>query len=260
MPRLRVQVGGLIGGVSAWSVTTEYALSGDVASLAQLQTIATALQTALSTSTAFKTGICLDTTCVNPKLLFYPTGSSVATLVAQGTGAAFTGSPVAIHAPQVAVVASLRTDQAGASRRGRSYLPYRASNVAATGVVNTAGQTAVANCILALRTQVITAVAAQSLAATWIVWSPKLQSGAPITGVLVGSRCDTIRHRVSGVPEVYQASSVPPVVLSFAEGDDEAQAILDAVANSSIVPIDEALKSKGGFWKTAYDVIPTPAP
>lgn len=256
--RLRAVVGGAIAGAGNWSVTAEFALGAGVANLAVLQAVATALQTNLAASTAFKNGICTDTTCVAPKLLYYPVDTGRATLVAEGAGASFAGGIAPIHAPQVACVASLRTDFAGRSARGRMYIPYRGSNVAATGVVQNSGQVSVAAAAQAVATAVISALAGQGISATWVVFSGVNGTAKQITAIYVGNRCDTQRRRNPNREETYTATPVTAVQLQPA--DEAAAEQLLKLAQSRILPIDQVLAQQGEFWQQAYDVLPVPVP
>jgi hypothetical protein len=107
-----------------------------------------------------------------------------------------------------------------------------------------------------MRSNIIAALATQSIAATWVVWSPKLAVGTQITSVYVGNQCDTLRGRNPNQDEVYATYSVAPVVLSFAEGDVDLQRILDSLDGVRIKSADEALGD--GFLKQVYNVVPIP--
>jgi hypothetical protein len=246
MTRLRVSVGGVIGTVGAWSNTLEFMLTGTIPNQTVLTTVATSIRTSLLASAAFKAGFCTDTDMRTVKLLYYPTNVPPATLVAEVGGSPQGGTQTAIHAPQVCVVASLRSNVAGRSGRGRTYVPYRSTGVLANGTVTSAGQNAVAGYVTAIVTAVGTALASQSVNAAWVIWSPKLGNSVPVASVLVGSQCDTIRHRNQNRDEVYAAFTVP--ALQMQTEDDEQLAVINAIANGSFWdPID---------FRTAGEVIP----
>lgn len=238
MPRLRVQVGGALAGNSDWSNTFEFLLSGSIATQAALQSIMNGIYTTLAASATFKAGYGSDSTMVNLKGLYYPANTGASSFVAQSVGVAVVGSGAPTQAPQVCVVASLRTNLAGRSYRGRIYVPYRSGNVASTGVVNATGQTAVANYTQAVVSAVASALTAQSLTASWVVWSPTKGTGTPITAILVGSQCDTIRHRNRNRSEAYSSYTPPSttmVVSSQAEAD-RINALQNAFVNATIDP------------------------
>lgn len=208
----------------AWNA--DFALTAAVPDQATLQTIATLLQTTLAASAAFKAGYCSDTSITEVKLLHYPLFTGTANLVAVGSGAAIAGAGSAVHPPQICVVASLRTNFAGRSFRGRQYWPYRTSNIANSGVVAAGGQSAVALAAQALKTSVVTACTGSSIGAAWGVYSPKLGSMSPIVDVLVGSQCDTQRRRNVNRAETYAVSPVTVSEIDVADAD--AKAVVDA--------------------------------
>lgn len=240
MPRLRCQIGGA-GPVSGdWSCTFEFLLSDAIASQAVLQTIANTLMTQMAGVANIPASLGTDTTIRTAKLLYYPTNTGTASLVASSTGAAITGGAIPVHCPQVAVVASLRTAVAGRSGRGRVFWPYRSSNIAASGVVNTTGQTLINGAVAGVVSSMGVALAGQSISGSWVVWSPKLGVGNSITSVLIGNQCDTIRHRNDNRAEVYHAFAVTPLTVEVPDDDPDAESIqerLNAVANRAFGPI-----------------------
>lgn len=238
MPRLRVQIGGALAGNSDWSNTFEFLLSGAIGTQSALQSIMNAIYTTLNGSATFKAGYGSDSTAVNLKGLYYPTNSGASSFVAASAGAAIVGVGAPTQAPQVCVVASLRTNLAGRSFRGRVYVPYRSGNISSSGVVNSTGQTAVANYVQAVVSAVASALTAQSLTASWVVWSPKNSTGTPIVAILVGNQCDTIRHRNRNRAEAYTSFTVPVtsmVAPSQAEAD-RINALQNAFVNAHVDP------------------------
>lgn len=225
MPRLRVALSGN-GPVERWGINNDYALTSAVPDFATLQTIASALATALNASSPFKTGFCSDMTITEVKLLHYPLFSGVANLVATQAAGPITGTSTAVHAPQVCAVASLRTNLAGRSHRGRTYWPYRGSQVAASGALSAPGQAIVAAAAQAMKTAVVTACTASSIGAAWGVFSPTLSSMTPIVDVLVGSQCDTQRRRNVNRAETYSVSPVTGTEIEVP--DQDAKDIVDA--------------------------------
>lgn len=253
MPRLRVQVNGSIGTLGPWSNTFEFILSASVASQATLQTISDAVRTALGASLPFKQGFCADTSFSNVKLLHYPVTTGKADLVAQSAASGVQGAQTQVHAPQVCVVASLRTGNAGRSQRGRVYVPYRAGQVSALGVVSSTAQSQVAGYANAVPVAVVAACASASIGASWVVWSPSKGTAAPVTAVLVGTQCDTIRHRNDNRAEVYTSFSV--LAAPVAPENATAEEYLNAVKNGEI-------KFDGpngpSFTQALVDLLPIP--
>lgn len=226
MPRLRVALSGP-GPVENVAWNADFALTGTITSLATLQTIATALRTSLAADAAFKAGFCNDTQITDVKLLYYPAFSGLASLVAESAGAGILGTTPAVHPPQICVVASLRSNLAGRSFRGRQYWPYRGSGVSSAGSTAGGGQTIVALAAQALKNDVVAACTASSIGAAWGVYSPKLSLMTPIVDVLVGSQCDTQRRRNVNRDETYAVS--PVTVTTIVVPDEDAKDAVDAV-------------------------------
>lgn len=254
--RLRVSVMGTLGTASDWSNTLEFALGSGIPDQTTLQTILAAARATLAASANFKGAICSDTALTVVKGLYYPTGSGTATLVGEAGGAAVAGAASPVHAPQVCVVASLRTGGAGASMRGRLFVPARFASISALGVVGAAGITAVAAYAQAIASAVISACAASGIAASWCVYSTKLGALVPVTNILVGSQCDTIRHRNRNRNETYTATPVSTTEIQAAS-QEQADAI-NALKNAQ-VEITDASDHLPGFVNAALDALP-PAP
>lgn len=246
MPRLRVVTGGTITAAGEWSCTAEYSLSNPIASLTTLQSIANQIFSNLNGSTNFKAILASDTAVRSVKLLYYPNVTGLATLVAIGAGTPFSGTITATHAPQVCVVASLRTNFAGRAHRGRQYWPYRGPQVAASGVVNSGGQAFVSTAALAHDTAVKSALVSGSNSGAWVVYSTT--GGGlmtPVTNVAVGTQCDTQRRRNPNRDETYTLTPVAGVTVT----PDEVGA--NTVAEAQEV-LSEAL-GKDIDWKSASE-------
>lgn len=218
--RVQVNVSGLIG-TGKWAVTSNFMLGAAVPSQAVLDSVAAAVFAALSASAPFKGGFCSDTTVNQVKMLYYPTNSGSALYVSAFNGTAFAGGSAAVHAPQIAVAASLRTATAGRSFRGRMFLPYRNSNVTAEGAVTSTGQGFVATSVNAFQAAVKAAFTTVSISAVWSIWSPKTNLATAITSILVGNQCDTIRHRNANRAESY-AVTAPTALAIPNDGSVEA--------------------------------------
>lgn len=235
--RLRYQIGGSIGSFGPWSNTYEFILGSAVSSQAVLQAITNSVGTTLAGSGAYKAALCTDTSLGYGKALYYPVNTGAATLVAQTPFTATAGTATAVHAPQVCTVASFRTGTAGRSYRGRAYIPYRSTNINALGVVASAGQTIINAHVSALVAAMGTALAAQSISGSWVVWSPKLGTGTAVNALLVGNQCDTQRHRNDNREEIYSSFAVTPLTVEVDPADpdaDEKLKILNGVANAPI--------------------------
>lgn len=243
MPRMRVQFGGTIGANGEWSNTLEFLLSGPVGSQATLQAIATAIRSNLSADTSWKTAYCTDTNLLTVKCLYYANNTGTATLVAEASGAAIPGTATPVHAPQVCSVASLRTTLPGRSYRGRTYVPYRGTNIAASGILTSTGQGLVSLFVNRLVTQVGAALASSSLTASWVVWSSKNGTGTPVAAVLVGTQADTIRHRGRNANETYSSYTPPSVTLT--ESDQDTVDAINALANQGISAIVGPVEPSG---------------
>lgn len=254
--RLRVSVMGTLGTVSDWSNTVEVALGSGIADQVTLQTIVNAIRANLAASSNFKAGFCADTALTTVKGLYYP-NTARATLVAEASGAAVPGAiTTAVHAPQVCIVASLRTGGAGPSMRGRLFVPYRGSNISAAGVVNAGGQASIAAYAQAIASAVIAACASSGVAASWCVRSDKLDAMTPVTFIQVGSQCDTVRHRNRNRQETYTSTAVSTTEIQAAT-QEEADAI--NMLKNAQVSISNASDHLPGFVNAALDALP-PAP
>jgi len=251
MPRCRVVLQGPLATVSSFANNYEFALSGPVTSQTQLQAVATAIGNAITTSTPFKAGMCTDTSVTVVKLLYY-SGTGPATLVATAIAGAV-GSPSPIHAPQVCVAASLRTGVSGRSYRGRLYVPYRGSGISAAGVVTTATQTLIANSVSAAVSAVGAAFTAQGLSAAWVVYSPKTGNMTPITTIMVGAQCDTIRHRNRNRSETYTSQAAPAVTLTLAPGADES--LVESLFNAAVSFIPGLWDGAGHTTTSGYNIV-----
>jgi len=257
MARLRVSVGGVIATVGKWSNTYEFLLGAAVPDQNTLQTIANACVTNLSASTALKAALCSDTSVAEVKLLAYASNTGPASFVATGNGAPFIGTLSPVHAPQVAAVASLRTGGAGRSYRGRVFIPYRGSGISPAGALTSTTPTTVGQAAVAVRTAIVSAAATSGVSAIWVVWSPKLGTGSPVTAVLVGNQCDTIRHRNDNRDETYTAVTVPSAVEVQPNSDQEQQNAQDAGLHlvSFTGPSGEP-----NIGQALLDVLPYPEP
>lgn len=231
MPRLRLTVGGALGTASDWTNSLEYSLGAPITSLATLQTIVNATFAALSASTAFKTGFMSDSTCSFVKALVYNSDTGPADLVATSSGTAIASTNGPTHAPQVCVVASLRSNVAGRSYRGRIFVPYRGNNISAAGVVSSAGQTIIAAYVNAINTAFVVAATTSSVAAAWIVYSPKTGSMTPLANIQVGTQCDTIRHRNRNRAETYAAFAITTATMT---GGEDVASLVGTVGNTPV--------------------------
>lgn len=165
---------------------------------------AAAFQSSLAAATSFKAIFPSGVTFVSPKLslIDISTGKVVSTSTA-GTSFAGTGGTNALP-PQIAICASLLTDFAGGSNRGRMYLPGPVNGqtttagkltTAASGVIATALSAAFAACLATGGGIVIQ------------VYSPTLRSLTTVTAVGVGDVLDTQRSRRNSLLEIRAESS-----------------------------------------------------
>lgn len=228
--RVEAVITGRMAGEVNWACTASFQLNQAPAGIGALQAAATAAFSALSTSTQFRAGFCADTTVTELKLIYYPLDAPPASFTAIGTGTAFAGTATTAYTPQVAVVASLRSNFAGRSNRGRMYVPYRASNISTAGVVNATGQALVAQFANLFQSQVVAALAAQNMGSVWSVYSRKLNGSVAITSVLVGNQVDTLRDRNPNRAEGYTAFAVTPIAVAPDDPD------LPAIQQSTLPP------------------------
>lgn len=235
MPRLRVTFGGALAVNSDWQNTVEFILGSPIQNLATLQDIVQSCFANFGGTTSFTNALSPDSNLRTVKGIYYANNVPPASLVAESAGAPIVGAAAAQHAPQVCIVASLRTNQAGRSYRGRLYVPYRALRIESTGLVEPQGQQVAANFANGMKNTVLSACAAVGITASWVVWSPTLKVGTPITSILVGNQCDTQRRRNKNRDETYTSYPVTPADIQAQSQADQDR--LESLSEQKI-PLD----------------------
>ncbi len=130
-------------------------------------------------------------TLTNISLETGPTGGTRRFDIGQNaTGGTNAGVPMA---PQVAVVASHKTEFTGPSRRGRTYLGPLSNSINAQGLVSAAARNAIVGSFDVLRGDL------QAAGRQLVVWSRTKGFITPITATSVGGAFDTQRSRRSSL-------------------------------------------------------------
>lgn len=145
------------------------------------------------------------------KLYCYPTGGNTAAAIAQVANVVAGSAAKPTMPPQCAVVASLKTDHAGRSARGRMYFPLNAADLSSNQLTSTViGSLAsdLAAYFGALKTGAITPSGSGVFA---VIASGKTGSVYPITSVTVDSKVDTQRRRAMKIAPAF--TNVSPVSL-----------------------------------------------
>jgi hypothetical protein len=102
--------------------------------------------------------------------------------------------------------------------------------VSTLGVVSSIGQTNVANHVTAAVSAAAAGFLTQSIAVAWTVYSPTTGNNTPITSILVGNQCDTIRHRNRNHGELYTSFAAPATTVHVPADTDES--ILEGIRNT----------------------------
>lgn len=120
------------------------------------------------------------------------------------------GSGVVTQVPQTALCLSLRTDAAGASKRGRLYWPacgmsIQSADFRISSGTQTTALTAFKTYLTSIEGALNTALGLSNAALT--VWSRTLASTQPVTLLQIGNVLDTQRRRRDKLSESYQTLS-----------------------------------------------------
>lgn len=172
MARYRVTFGGRLVAAQRWSIGFSFFDGQEdatvpsapiMAAFAQqmyADFISAAWSTATAPATPISARISTDGNLDQCRAYAYAvTGAATAGTVGVSTGAAVAGTSAPTMPPQVAIVASLRSDFPGRSNRGRVYIPNRTAVLSANGQVTasvcTGVATAIANFLSLARTRTI---------------------------------------------------------------------------------------------------------
>jgi len=139
-------------------------------------------------------------------LYYYATTpNDPATYVAHAALTTFTGTGTAKNPLQLALCVTTRSDFAGASHRGRMYLPFTGIGISTHLAGNTAVDTATATAQLFIQdtsTVILTNSSVTSARAS--VFSPKLNNTTPITSVSADNIVDIQRRRAASQVASYR--------------------------------------------------------
>lgn len=195
---VKLTISGKIGTAQTWSIGF-WSVAPGPTTLAELQTFAAAARGHWHTfwTGAYQAVISDDTSYTTLHASRYPSGTTSADLVAQDLAGAVIGSSSIHHAPQLALVASLRTGVSGRQNRGRVYLPL-------TGLPNAdlSDHQVAASVIDAINTDFTAFLIAMDTETigpdTWqtSVANPRATHAAvPVIQVVMDSKIDTQRRR-----------------------------------------------------------------
>lgn len=188
-----------VGGT--WSMGLNFA-TDRLPTTPEATVIADAIMQALTTNSAFKLGISSLDQVNNIRLFGHSPANAPASVSGQSSAALFAGTGnSAVLTPQVAVAVTLRSGLPGRSYRGRVYYPARAVTVAANGELAVGGtaETTLAASLNAFKSACNTAMGANGISSTWVIYSKTQVAMTPVSHLSVGSRVDTIRRRNEGV-------------------------------------------------------------
>lgn len=203
MPYAKITIGGQLAGAQRWSVGISLAPQGagePSMSPAQAGAFATQLftdfnTTAWSTTTTGATALkdLLGTQGTLDKVRFYLYGNqSQAQIIGESTNTAVAGTGSVKCPPQIALVATLLTGLAGASYRGRIYLPCLTYSADGSGNIATGIPALVATSLANFFSVVRTRTAG---GANWIPAVSGAAGSNPVSAVRVDNVLDTQRRR-----------------------------------------------------------------
>lgn len=208
---IKVSITGVMPAGEVWSINPVWRINPqDVSvSVTQLQAIVTAIN-AITIPTGFRNIFNL-TTGVTGCRVEARTNEGVLEGLAEGTRPSTVfGQGTADHPYQNALVLSLRSPLAGASGRGRLYIP--ATGLALNGPTLRPTAATITSVLAGTKgyLQAIgTAVTAQVTDTILAVWSRKLTTTLGVTRIQMGDIVDTQRRRRDQVIENYQELSYP---------------------------------------------------
>lgn len=208
---LRVSIKGSMPGGEDWSVNPVWTISdfGVSTTPVQIQAVATALAAVNPPASAL--AFMNSATTLHTYRVEARTSAGVLENLAEAVrGAPLAGNGATPHPYQTSAVVSLRTNQVGASGRGRLYFP-------ATGVPLQAGSlrpssadvTAWIGGIKTYLSGMQTAVRTVFPTASLIVWSRKTTGMFPVDTIQAGDVLDTQRRRRDTLIEAYQSVAFP---------------------------------------------------
>jgi hypothetical protein len=197
---------GDINGAQSWSfgIWTGVATTGTPTST-DLNNALTVINTPLTAFwNTYKTKNLATVRLLGFKAYFYPTGSAVATLVAQQAITPAPGTGTQGTSPRNALVVSLLTGSSGRSYRGRFYVPY-------TGVISGSNLQAVSSDVDAVANGAAALLGSMKTAALGGPWgncpprvrSEKLGLGLIVTSIKTDSLIDTQRRREDKLSAAY---------------------------------------------------------
>lgn len=208
---IKVSITGQMPAGEVWSINPVWRINalGTAVSVSQLQAIVTAVN-AITIPTGFRNIFNLTTTVVGCRVEARTKEGELQAL-AEGTRAsAVAGSGTADHPYQNALVVSLRSPLAGASGRGRLYIP--ATGLALNGPTLRPTAATITSVLAGTKSylQAIgTAVTGQVTDTILGVWSRKLETVLGVTRIQMGDIVDTQRRRRDQVIENYQELPYP---------------------------------------------------
>lgn len=208
---IKVSITGVMPGGEVWSINPVWRMNvqNQAVTVSQCQAIVTAVN-AITVPTAFRPIFNL-TTGITGCRVEARTNEGVLQSLAEGTRAStIFGTGTADHPYQNAIVLSLRSPLAGASGRGRLYMP--ATGLALNGpTLRPTAATVLAilggsKAYLGLIGGAVTSIVSDTILA---VWSRKLNTTLGVTRVQMGDVVDTQRRRRDSMIENYQELAYP---------------------------------------------------
>lgn len=201
------RMGGLINGVQTWSIGLWSNVGTPTATPTQtdLDSALTAVLSLFSTFwTTLKSRNSAGISYTNLSAYWYPGGSSTAVLVSKTSFTAVVGTGSGPHPAYTSCCATLLTDAAGRSRRGRAYLPATAMAVNTSHQFASTDVDALANALAALTSglNLVSIGGPWGNAPVW-VRSEKLGVAHTVQRIRIDNNPDTQRRREDKIVPSY---------------------------------------------------------
>jgi hypothetical protein len=185
------------------TVNYQHAVSGSAPSSALLGTMAQNVFAAAVADANITKLIGSGSRIASVRMNYYPSNVAPATASGVSSGAPVAGTGINSTPAQCAVVVTLRSSIPGRSHRGRLYWPAEGQAFTAGGQLSSTVQGLYNTGAQAFSHKIVTEMAAQSISASWCVYSPTLGILTPLSSISVGSRIDTQRRRLDAFPDTY---------------------------------------------------------
>lgn len=208
---IKVSIQGAMPGGEVWSINPVWRLNAAPVgvTVTQCQAIATAVN-AIVIPTGFRDMLSTTTTVTGCRVEARTVSGTLQALSEAVRATPILGSGTAPHPYQTSMVVSLRSPLAGASGRGRLYVPATGIPIATANLRPvTADVTTFLSGTKTYLASITSAVTSQVPDAILAVWSRTLGTTLGVTRIQMGNVLDTQRRRRDAQIENYQELAIP---------------------------------------------------